>query len=392
MLRRVRGTTSGARSHADAAASPQPIALRPHTPVTKQGSSRSPVHSPEQPTEPSPRSKRSHSQERVHAVTDSTATPPAQRLFVGIDVSKEFLDTARCGLPNTWRNANTPEGIASLVRQLQEIAPACIVVESTGGLERPLLDALLEANLPVALVNPGNVRHMARGLGILAKTDAIDAQVLARFAELAAPRLLEKRPQIQAELDALVNCRRQLVKTRTEQANRRLTTASKAAKKALDAVLNTLDKQIAKLDKQIRDHIDSDDQWKHVHDIIRSAPGAGAILASTLVANLPELGKADHRELTALVGVAPFNNDSGNFKGPRRIHGGRRDVRSVLYMATVAAIRCNPVIKDFADRLLKAGKKPKVAIVACMRKFLILLNTMVRENLTWHQLNIVKNA
>jgi transposase len=391
MLRRVCGTTSGARSHADAAAGPQPIVSRPNTPVTKLGSSRPRVFSPEQPPEPSLRSKRSHSQERVHAVTDSSTTPPAQRPFVGIDVSKEFLDSARSDHPHPWRVANAPAAIAALTDELRKLQPACIVVESTGGLERPLLEALLDAGLPVALVNPGNVRHLAKGLGILAKTDAIDARVLARFAELAAPRLLEKRSPMQAELEALVTCRRQLVKTRTEQTNRLGATASKTARKALSAVVTTLQKQIDKLDKQIRDHIDSDDQWKHLDEIIQSAPGAGTVLAATLVANVPELGKLDNRELTALIGVAPFNRDSGRFKGKRAIRGGRADVRSTLFMATVAAMRCNPVIKTFGDRLLTAGKLWKVAVVACMRKFLILINAMVRENLKWHQLNLVKN-
>ena len=392
---RIRGTTSGARSHADATAGPQPIVPRLATPVTKHGSSRRRVLTPEQPTEPSLRSKRSHSQERVHAVTDTPPTPDlpvTPKPFAGIDVSKDFLDSACSDSPNTWRVANDPAGIASLVRQFQSLGPACIVIESTGGLERPLLSALLEADLPVALVNPAKVRHLAKGLSIMAKTDAIDARVLALFAQKATPRLLEKRPQIQAELDALVTCRRQLVKTRTEQANRQLTTFSKSAKKALQAVLNILDKQIAKLDKQIRDHIDSNDQWKHLDALIQSAPGAGNVLASTLVANLPELGHTESRQLAALVGVAPFNHDSGRFKGQRTIQGGRVDVRSVLYMATLAAMRCNPVIKNFGDRLIQAGKKRKVAIVACMRKFLILLNTMVRENLTWPQLNVVKNT
>jgi transposase len=319
-------------------------------------------------------------------------SPPSQRPFVGIDVSKEFLDTARSDQPAPWRTANDTTGIDTLVRQLQTLAPACIVVESTGGLERPLLAALLEAQLPVALVNPGNVRHMAKGLGILAKTDALDARVLAIFAEKATPRLLEKRAPFQAELDALVTCRRQLVKTKTEQSNRLGTTTSKHAKKALQAVLATLEKQIAKLDQQIRDHIDSHEQWKHVDELIKSAPGAGAVLASTLVANLPELGTVDHRQITALVGVAPFNHDSGRFKGKRFIQGGRADVRNVLFMATVSAMRFNPVIKDFGDRLLAAGKLWKVAVVACMRKFLILLNTMIREDLPWHQLNCVKTA
>jgi len=236
------------------------------------------------------------------------------------------------------------------------------------------------------------VRHMAKGLGILAKTDAIDARVLAAFAEKATPRLLEKRAAGQAELDALVTCRRQLIKTRTEQSNRLGSTISKPAQKALQAVLATLDKQITKLDQQIRDHIDSNDQWKHVDELIKSAPGAGDVLASTLVANLPELGTIDHRQIAALVGVAPFNHDSGRFKGKRFIQGGRADVRTVLFMATVAAMRCNPVIKAFADRLLAAGKLWKVAVVACMRKFLTLLNTMIREDLPWHQLNCVKNA
>lgn len=329
---------------------------------------------------------------------DSSAAPAAPvpsvtpKPFAGIDVSKDFLDSACSDSSKSWRVANDPSGIASLVRQFQSLTPACIVIESTGGLERPLLAALLDADLPVALVNPGKVRHLAKGLGILAKTDAIDARVLALFAEKAAPRLLEKRPQIQAELDALVTCRRQLIKTRTEQANRQSATLSKTARKALQAVLDTLDKQIEKLDRQIRDHIDSNDQWKHVDALIKSAPGAGDVLASTLVANLPELGNTEPRRLTALVGVAPFNNDSGRFKGLRTIQGGRGDVRGVLYMATLAAMRCNAVIKNFGDRLIQAGKRRKVAIVACMRKFLILLNTMIRENLTWQQLDVVKNT
>ncbi len=392
ILRRVRRTTRGAKRHGDAATGPQPVFSSSATSVRKRGSSPSRVFTPEQPTEPSLRAKRSHPQERVHAVTNTPVIPPAPRPFVGIDVSKEFLDTARSDLPDPWRLANDAGGIATLVRQLQKAAPACIVVESTGGLERPLVAALLEAQLPVALVNPGKVRHLAKGLGILAKTDALDARVLAVFAEKATPRLLAQRAAGQAELDALVTCRRQLVQSRTEQSNRLGATASTAAQKALKAVLGTLDKQIAKLDQQIRDHIDSNDQWKHVDELLKSAPGAGDVLASTLVANLPELGTVDHRQIAALVGVAPFNHDSGRFQGKRFIQGGRGDVRNVLYMATVAAMRFNPVIKDFADRLLQAGKIWKVAVVACMRKFLVLLNTMVRENLPWHQLNCVKCA
>jgi transposase len=310
---------------------------------------------------------------------------------VGIDVSKEHLDIARSDKPTPWRAANDPAGIEQLARTLRELDPACIVVESTGGLERPLTDALLDADLKVALVNPARVRSFAVGIGVLAKNDAIDAQVLARFAELAAPRLLEKRSETQAELDALVTCRRQLVKTRTESTNRLGATASKTARKALQAVIDTLDKQIDKLAGQIRDHIDSDDQWKHLDEILQSVPGVGDVLASTLIAELPELGTADNRDISALVGLAPFVCESGKFKGKSRIEGGRESVRNILYMAAVNAMRFNPIIRLFADRLIAKGKPWKVAVTACMRKLLVLLNTMVRENLTWNQLNLVKN-
>jgi len=311
---------------------------------------------------------------------------------VGIDVSKEFLDIARSDSKSAWRRPNDPAGIQAHLEELRTIAPACIVIESTGGLERPLLEALLEADLPVALVNPGNVRNLAKGLGILAKTDAIDAHLLARFGQLASPRLLEKRLQIQTELAALVACRRQFVKSRTEQVNRRSTTTSKTALRAIDAVVATLDKQIAKLDRQINDHIDSNDQWKQLAATLQSAPGVGEVLAATLIAQLPELGKVDHRQIAALVGVAPFNRDSGYFKGKRAIRGGRGSVRGVLYMAAVSALRCNSQIKAFGARLKDAGKPTKQIIVACMHKLLTLLNVMARENLQWQQLNLVKNA
>jgi len=320
-------------------------------------------------------------------VTDSSSQPS-----VGIDVSKDSLDLARSDQKAPWQRPNDPAGIARLVDELRAIDPACIVIESTGGLERHLVAALLEADLPVALVNPGNVRDLAKGLGILAKTDAIDAHLLARFGHLAAPRLLEKRLQIQTELSALVTCRRQLVNSRTEQANRRLATFSRPAQRALDAVITILDKQIDKLDRQIHDQIDSNDQWKLLAENLKSVPGVGDVLATTLIAQLPELGKLDHRPLAALVGVAPFNRDSGRFRGKRTIRGGRASVRSVLYMAAVTAIRCNPVIKAFADKLKAAGKPAKQVIVACMHKLLTLLNVIARENLQWNQLNLIKNA
>jgi transposase len=231
---------------------------------------------------------------------------------------------------------------------------------------------------------------LAKGLGILAKTDAIDARVLAEFARLAEPRLTQKRSQNQSELQALVTCRRQLILVRTEQTNRRGATFSKSAIKSIDAVLKTLKKQIESLDAQIRKLIESDDDFKHLDKLLRTAPGVGPVLSSTLVAELHELGEAQRRQINALVGVAPFNHDSGRFKGKRAIRGGRAQVRSALYMATVAAIRSNPIIKPFWQKLLHAGKLKMVALVACMRKLLGLLHAMVRDNLTWQQLNVVK--
>jgi len=327
-------------------------------------------------------------------MTDTTThaplpVPPAP-VYVGIDVAQDKLDLARTDADAVPAFANDPAGVAAVVDLLSSIRPAVIVVEATGGLERPLLDALLEAGLPAALVHPGRVRYFAKGLGILAKTDRIDARVLAQFARLAAPRLTQKRSANQAELAALVVCRRQLTLARAEQANRRRATASRAALRSIDAVLATLDKQVESLDKQIRELLDADDDFKHLDGLLRSVPGVGPVLSATLAAELRELGQTDRRQVGALVGVAPFNCDSGKLKGRRAIRGGRTAVRCVLYMATLAAMRSNPIIQTFARRLKQAGKLNKVVIVACMRKLLALLNAMLRDNLTWDELDVVK--
>jgi transposase len=314
----------------------------------------------------------------------------SQPVFVGIDVAKDKLDLARSDSGDLVTVANDRCGIRQIVQGLTAQRPTCVVVESTGGLERPLLDALLDANVPVALVNPGRVRHLAIGLGIMAKTDPIDATVLMKFARLAEPRLAQKRSQQQAELDALITCRRQLVGARTDQANCRLTTQNKSAQASIDAVVKTLNKQIELLDGKIRRLIDSDDDFKHLDQLLRSVPGVGPVLSSTLLAELRELGKIGRREIGALAGVAPFNCDSGKFRGKRSVRGGRASVRGVLYMGTVTAIRHNPVLRPFAERLKKAGKASKVIIVACMRKLLTLLNAMVRDGLRWDQLEVVK--
>lgn len=329
-------------------------------------------------------------------MTDSSSPQPepvavSSSLFVGIDVALDKLDLARSGSDQLLEFANDAAGIGRIIESLLPLKPTLIVIEATGGLERPLLDALLDAGLPVALVNPGHVRHFAKGIGILAKTDRIDARVLREFARLASPRLTQKRSAHQAELDALVTCRRQLTHVRTEQANRRLRTSSKPALRAIDAVLKTVNRQIDDLDRQIRKLIESDDDFNSIDKLLRSVPGVGAVLSATLLAELNELGSTDRRRISALVGVAPFNHDSGHMKGKRSIRGGRASVRSVLYMATVAAIRFNPVIRNFATRLRETGKNTMAIIVACMRKMITLLNAMIRDHLSWSELNVVKS-
>lgn len=316
------------------------------------------------------------------------ANAPAPQPLFGIDVAKDQLDIARSDSDALTSVPNSPAGIVKLLPILQQACPALIVVEATGGLEQPLLDALLDAALPVARVNPGHVRHFAQGLGLLAKTDALDARVLVAFARHAQPRLLQKRAENRVELEALVTCRRQLLKVRTEQSNRHATTSSAKARAAIDAVLKTLNQQINALDAQIRKLIDSDDDLRGLDRILRSVPGVGAVLSATLLAELMELGMIERRPIAALAGLAPYNRDSGRFRGQRRIRGGRASVRSTLYMATLTAIRCNPVIQRFARRLQAAGKRNKVVITACMRKLLTILNAMLRDGLSWSQLKL----
>ncbi len=321
-----------------------------------------------------------------------SGSSPATPLFVGIDVSKETLDLARSDSAEILSVSNDPKGFRQILAALAKSTPTCIVLEATGGLEEPLLEALLDAQLPVARVNPAHVRHLAKGLGLLAKTDALDARVLVEFARLVEPRLSVKRSKNQAELEALVTCRRQLVEARTQQSNRLYITTSQPARKALIAVKRALEKQIESLDQQIARLIDSDDDMKYLDGLLQSVPGVGPGLSSTLLAQLKELGEAGRREIAALVGVAPFNHDSGTFKGKRAIRGGRSETRNILYMAAHAAMRFNPLIKAFAQRLRAAGKPPKVIVVACMRKLLSLLNAMVRERLSWNQLRVVQHA
>src|SRR5580692_3515677 len=391
-VRRVRVAPSVATSHADTAIGPRPIAYRPSTAVAEQGPSRCCVVSPEQSTEPLPRTlrrARSHWQDRDHRMTHFSDSSVSE-LYVGIDVAKQNLDLARSDAKTVERFDNDKAGIAKIIDRMIQAKPVMIVIESTGGLERPLLEALLDAQLPAALVHPGRVRSLARGLGILAKTDRIDARVLVLFGQKAGPRLSQRASKNRTELSDLIACRRQLSVTLVQQTNRRLSTFSSAACKSIDVIIAALEKQIEKLDRQIRNLIDADDDFRDLDRLLRTVPGVGPTLAATLLADVPELGQTQRQQVSAVVGVAPFPDDSGSIHGQRRISGGRSDVRGVLYMATLAAMRFNPVIKAFAQRLKALGKRNKVVIVAAMRKLLCLLNAMVRHRLSWHQLNIVQ--
>jgi transposase len=327
-------------------------------------------------------------------VTDEP-TPPAPPTgpAVGIDVSKARLDVARTDAPAAARPLafdNTADGVRRLVAHLAPAAPAVVVVEATGGLERPLVDALLDAGLPVAVVDPGRARHHARARGAHAKTDAIDAALLADYGRAHAPRLARKRSAKRVELEALVTCRRQLVGVRTDQANRRAATRSDAARAALDAVLATVQAQVDSLDAQVAALIADDQDLDGDRRLLESVPGVGPVSAATLLSELSELGELGRGPVSALAGVAPFNDDSGPRRGARAIRGGRPSVRTVLYMAALSARTHNPVIRAFADRLTKAGKLAKVVLVACMRKLLVLLNAMLRDRLSWDQLAAVK--
>lgn len=318
------------------------------------------------------------------------SNPPAS-FFVGIDVAKDKLDLATSDNDTVRTFNNDHKGHETILKLLADRKPDRIVIESTGGYEWAIVQALLEAELNVARVNPRDVRHLAIGLRKLAKTDRIDARTLVQFAKVAEPRLLEKCRKNQAELAELVTCRRQLTYTLTQQTNRLAMIRSKMAVNAVKKVIETITKQRDKIDDAIKNIIDADDQFKDIDRLLQSIPGVGAVASATLTAQMPELGKTDRKQAPALLGVVPYNHDSGKLTGQRSIYGGRTEPRNVMYMATLSAMSHNPVIKIFADRLKQKNKKPKVVIVACMHKLITIINAMLRDKLEWNQLTLVKN-
>ena len=303
--------------------------------------------------------------------------------FVGIDVAKNTLDLRLEPVGESLHVVYDDLGIAEIRKRLRALSPTLIVMEATGGLETRLACELAACGLPVAVINPRQARDFAKATGQLAKTDRVDAAVLCAFARAIRPAVRVLKDVDTRDLDDMVSRRRQLIAMRVQETLRLGSAESKALQKSLKKHMVWLDKQIAGLDRDLTNRLRASDAWRAKDNLLQGIPGVGAVTSVTLLAKCPELGQLNRREIAKLTGVAPLANDSGKHRGKRFVWGGRADVRAVLYMATVSAIRCNPAIKAFADRLKQTGKPAKVVIVACMRKLLTVMNAMVKNNAPW---------
>jgi transposase len=305
------------------------------------------------------------------------------KCFIGIDVSKQQLEVAMHESDFKFRCPNKISSFGPLIAELMVLRPALVVLEATGGLEIPVVNALHGVGLPVVVVNSRQVRDFAKALGQLAKTDALDARVLAHFAAAIKPPLRPIKSKDEQELDALTGRRGQLVEMLTDEKNRRGSAASDSVRDKIKKHIDWLEDCIAEIDQQLKALLKTSACWQAKDKILQSVPGIGPVTSFSMVADLPELGKLDRQKISKLVGVAPLNRDSGQLRGSRHIYGGRAHLRSVLYMAALTASRHNPVIKAFYQRL-RANHKPfKVAITACMRKLLSIINVMVRDSTPW---------
>jgi transposase len=307
----------------------------------------------------------------------------SKKLVVGIDISKARLDVGIVPTSQRWSVPNDPNGLAELACKLSDLSPTLVVMEATGGLERPVRAVLEQSGQRCAVVNPRQVRDFAKAMGILAKTDSLDAMVLATFGEKVAPEARLGKDPDSAELEALLKRRRQIADMLTAEKNRLKSEPSAQVCESIEKHITFLSTSLDDIDKDLRTRIKGMPEWSEKNKLIQSVPGVGPITGFTLLALLPELGRLNRKQIASLVGLAPFNRDSGTFKGQRRIWGGRAPVRSILYMAALSAIRWNHVIKAFYTRLIEAGKRPKVAITACMRKLLTILNSMLRNRTMW---------
>ena len=301
---------------------------------------------------------------------------------VGIDVGKQFLDTYIHEKQIHWQEDNTPEGIKRLLRRLSYYRVERLVMEATGRYEFNLAEAVYSKGLPVCIVKPLRIRRFAGAMDQLAKTDKIDAAVIAEFAVKVEPEPTPRKSKNLIAIKSLIARRRQLISLRTQEVNR-LGIMGKSLESSCRRIIKSINAEIDRVEKQLAKQINDQAEWADKQALLNSAPGVGKTLIYTLLADLPELGSLNKKEIAALVGVAPMNRDSGKLRGKRRVQGGRASVRTVLYMATLSATQCNPVIKDFYNKLVKQGKHKKVAITACMRKFITMLNAMIRDNCVW---------
>ena len=302
--------------------------------------------------------------------------------FLGIDVAKAQLEFACRPGGETGTVPNDEVGIRALVGQARDLTPTLIVLEATGGYEAAVVAALATAGLPVVVANPRQVRDFAKATGQLAKTDALDAQVLALFAERVRPTPRALPDDAVQALDALLTRRRQLVEMLTAERNR-LLVARPTVRRDLQQHIGYLERRLREADGDLHTAVKASPLWRVKDDLLQSVPGVGRVVSLTLLAELPELGRLSHKEIAALVGVAPLNRDSGTLRGKRLVYGGRAPVRAALYMAALVASKCNPVIRAFYQRLRAAGKPAKVALTACMRKLLTILNAMARSGTPW---------
>ena len=307
-----------------------------------------------------------------------------KKVFIGIDIAKDTIDISVLPSGESWTVDTTPTKLSETVDRLAALKPTNIVMEATGGYETRLAASLVTAGLPVAVVNPRQVRDLARALGILAKTDAIDAHVLALYSEKVQPECRPLPTDDEHALKELLTRRHQLVDMRTAESNRRQQIVSKQVAESITTIIESINHEIDVIDCEIDNRIKASPVWHAKDKLLQSVPGIGKTTASMLIAALPELGHLNRRQIASLAGLAPMNRDSGTFRGRRMISGGRAFVRTGLYMPILSAIRYNPKIKTFYDRLIAAGKLEKVAITACMRKLLTMLNSIVRENKPWH--------
>ncbi len=301
---------------------------------------------------------------------------------VGVDVGKQFLDICIHEKQLYWQEENSVEGIKHLLKRLSHYQIERLVMEATGRYEFELAQAAYSKDVPVCIAKPLSVRRYAGAVDQLAKTDKIDAGIIAQFAAVIKPRITPQKSQNLIAIKDLITRRRQLVNLRTQEKNRQKI-MGKALAVSCKRIIRCLDSEIQRIEKRLAKHVEQQAEWTEKQTILKSAPGVGDALIYTLLADLPELGALNNREISSLVGVAPINRDSGRLRGKRRIQGGRASIRTVLYMATLSATQCNPVIKAFYKKLVAQGKHKKVALTACMRKFITILNTMIKNKTEW---------